>query len=635
MSNSIGSKKTGEKIVIFAICVLWVMYQLYLAMISPLHPMLQSPVHLIFGLIVVFLFHPANEKHPEKKWLRIFDVLIYAGIAFLLWYTISQTVRLQQRVPYISPVTQLDIVAMIVIMIVLMESVRRVLGWSLFIFIAIFIFYMWFGNIFPGIFRFKGTNLKKFTELMIMGVDGIYGTPLYTSSSVLYYFIMFGAFFSLCGGGQVLIDIGMKFSNKSSGGPAKAAVISSGLMGMISGSAVANVSTTGVMTIPMMKKIGYEPHEAGAVEAVASTGGQIMPPIMGIGAFIMAELLGVPYIHIAKAAILPALAYYMSVFLLVTFLAKKRDLDKKSGSVKIEVKPLLPRLYLLIPAFVLVYYMVTGASLMRSAMIGIYAILIINFVSFLIPGKKNYIPLRQLLDGIVQGSKQAADIVIPTAACGIIIGIVIQSGLATKISSLIASVGISNLFVALIIAMLGCILLGMALPTVAAYLVAVVLFVPTLTSLNIPPLQANMFIFYFGVMAQITPPVCLASFTAAGIAGADAMKTGWTAFRYALVAFLIPYVFVFDPSILLLGTPLQIFRGSIVVFIGVYFLASAMAGYMNGAIGMLWRILLFVASVLLIVPETITDIIGVCLGVFVFILSFVKNKRGKHFEVIR
>lgn len=176
VSNSIGSKKTGEKIVIFAICVLWVMYQLYLAMISPLHPMLQSPVHLIFGLIVVFLFHPANEKHPEKKWLRIFDVLIYAGIAFLLWYTISQTVRLQQRVPYISPVIQLDIVAMIVTMIVLMESVRRILGWSLFIFIAIFIFYMWFGNIFPGIFRFKGTNLKKFTELMIMGVDGIYLT---------------------------------------------------------------------------------------------------------------------------------------------------------------------------------------------------------------------------------------------------------------------------------------------------------------------------------------------------------------------------------------------------------------------------------------------------------------------------
>jgi TRAP transporter 4TM/12TM fusion protein len=317
----------------------------------------------------------------------------------------------------------------------------------------------------------------------------------------------------------------------------------------------------------------------------------------------------------------------MSILLLVTFLAKKRDLDRKSGSVKIEVKPLLPRLYLLLPAFILVYYMVAGASLMRSAMIGIYAILIINIVSFFIPGKKNYIPLRQLVDGIKQGSKQASEIVIPTAACGIIIGIVIQSGLATKISGLIASIGISNLFVALIIAMLGCIVLGMALPTVAAYLVAVVLFVPSLTNLGISPLQANMFVFYFGVMAQITPPVCLASFTAAGIAGADAMKTGWTAFRYALVAFLIPYVFVYDPSILLLGTPIQIFRGSVVVFIGVYFLASAMAGYMNGLISMPWRILLFVASVLLITPETISDIVGICMGCFVFIVTYMKKRK--------
>ena len=323
MSDAIGSKKSLKTISIVVVCGLWVLFQLYLAMISPLHPMVQSPLHLIFGLAVVFLFHSANEKSPDKKWLRIFDVLMYAGIAFLLWYTVSQAIRLQERIPYISPVTDLDKVAMVVLMVVLMESVRRTLGWTLFIFISVFILYMWFGDLLPGFFRFRGTNLKKFTELMIMGVDGIYGTPLYTSTSVLYYFVMFGAFFSLCGGGQILIDIGMKFSNKSSGGPAKAAVISSGLLGMISGSAVANVSTTGVMTIPMMKKVGYLPHEAGAIESVASTGGQIMPPVMGIGAFIMAEMLGVPYMQIAKSAIIPALGYYLSVFFLVSFLAKK------------------------------------------------------------------------------------------------------------------------------------------------------------------------------------------------------------------------------------------------------------------------------------------------------------------------
>ena len=626
MDNALKSNKSSRESIALIVCALWFIYQLYLALISPLHPMIQAPIHLIFGLTTAFLFHPANNKHPEKKWPLIFDAIIFVGIGFLVWYIISQATRLQERIPYISPITQLDVVAMVIIMIILMESVRRTLGWALFIFISIFIFYMWFGKYFPGIIRFRGTNLKKFTELMIMSSDGIYGTPLYTSSSVIYYFVMFGAFFSLCGGGQVLIDIGMKASNKSSGGPAKAAVISSGLLGMISGSAVANVSTTGVMTIPMMKKVGYQPHEAGAVEAVASTGGQIMPPIMGIGAFIMAEMLGVSYIHIATSAIIPAIAYYLSIFFLVTFIAKKRDLDKKSALVAFDTKPIIPRLYLLLPAIILVYYMVIGASLMRSAMIGIFSIILINFIGLLLPGRQNYIPLRKLLSAIRDGGKQAAEIAIPTAACGIIIGIVIQSGLATKISSLIASVGISNKLIALMIGMTGCLILGMALPTVAAYLVSVVLFVPSLTGLGISPLQANMFIFYFGVLAQITPPVCLASYTAAGIAGANAMKTGWTAFKYALVAFLIPFVFVYDPSILLIGTPYQIIKGIIMTVISVYLLASGLAGYMNGKINSLLQAILIVASVLVIVPEIISSIIGIIIGIIVFIITFAKRR---------
>jgi len=626
MDNALKSNKSSRESIALIVCALWFIYQLYLALISPLHPMIQAPIHLIFGLTAAFLFHPANNKHPEKKWPLIFDAIIFVGIGFLVWYIISQATRLQERIPYISPITQLDVVAMVIIMIILMESVRRTLGWALFIFISVFIFYMWFGKYFPGILKFRGTNLKKFTELMIMSSDGIYGTPLYTSSSVIYYFVMFGAFFSLCGGGQVLIDIGMKASNKSSGGPAKAAVISSGLLGMISGSAVANVSTTGVMTIPMMKKVGYQPHEAGAVEAVASTGGQIMPPIMGIGAFIMAEMLGVSYIHIATSAIIPAIAYYLSIFFLVTFIAKKRDLDKKSALVAFDTKPIIPRLYLLLPAIILVYYMVIGASLMRSAMIGIFSIILINFIGLLLPGRQNYIPLRKLLSAIRDGGKQAAEIAIPTAACGIIIGIVIQSGLATKISSLIASVGISNKLIALMIGMTGCLILGMALPTVAAYLVSVVLFVPSLTGLGISPLQANMFIFYFGVLAQITPPVCLASYTAAGIAGANAMKTGWTAFKYALVAFLIPFVFVYDPSILLIGTPYQIIKGIIMTVISVYLLASGLAGYMNGKINSLLQAILIVASVLVIVPEIISSIIGIIIGIIVFIITFAKRR---------
>ena len=470
--------------------------------------------------------------------------------------------------------------------------------------------------------------MRSFTETMMLGSGGIFGTPLYTSATSLFYFILFGAFFSQCGGGQLLIDFGMKFSNKSAGGPAKAAIISSGLMGMISGSAVANVSTTGVMTIPMMKKVGYEPHQAGAIEAVASTGGQIMPPIMGVGAFIMAEMLGVPYKTVAFAAIIPALAYYGSVFFLVTFMAKKEAIDSDKEAVTIEIKdPLLERVYMIIPAIVLVIYIISGKSLMRSGMVGIFAVLLCNLFSKFYKGGKYYQALATTANTAVDGVKQASNIAIPTAACGIIIGVVIQSGLATRFSNIIAKIGTSHLSIALIIAMFGCMLLGMALPTVAAYLVSNILFVPVLIKLNVNPLSANMFVFYFGIMAQITPPVCLASYTAAGIAGADSLKTGFTGFMYALVAFLVPFVFVYNPELLLMGTPAEIAKATAILFFGTYLLAGAISGYMVAPLNKFNRGILFIGALCMIAPETITDIIGLVIGVYIITTGLLKKKK--------
>lgn len=620
-------KLSYKSIISIAATVIWCIFQLYIAIVSPLHPMLQSPIHLLFALLIVFINNPADKK-TGKKWMKVLDIPIFIGIAFGFYYFITQTVRLQARVPYISPIESIDKIAMIVVVIILLESVRRILGLTLFLFIGTFVAYAWLGRYAPSLLKFKGTNLKQFTELMIMGPDGILGTPLYTSASYLFYFIIFGVFFSVCGGGQLLIDIGMKFSDKSSGGPAKAAIISSGLMGMVSGSAVANVSTTGVMTIPMMKKVGYEPEQAGAIEAVASTGGQIMPPIMGVGAFIMAEMLGVPYATVAFSAIIPAFAYYLSVFLLVDFIAKKNYLLSNQESIKFNVDKIAPRLYLLIPALVLVYYMISGASLMKSGMMGIYAVLIINIISKFIMGGKFYVELKELGQATIQGIKQASEIAIPTAACGIIIGVVIQSGLATKVSSIIATVGGGNLIIALLITTLGCMLLGMALPTVAAYLVSNVLFVPILIRLAVAPLPANMFVFYFGIMAQITPPVCLASFTAAGIAEADSWKTGWTGFRYALVAFLIPFIFVYSPGILLIGTPVDIIMSTAVLFYGTYLLAGSMAGYLFVPLKTTERAILFIASISLIIPELITDIIGGALGLGMMGYLLFKKKKA-------
>ena len=621
------SSSSIRNYILNTIVVIFIGFQLYLALIKPLDPMLQNPMHLILALLVIFIVNPAD-KNSGKKWMKLLDIPFFAGIIFLLYYTIVEFPRLSIRVQYVDIVTAMDKMATVICILVLLEAVRRTLGKILFIFILLFIIYDWLGMYCPGILYFKGTNMRSFTETMMLGSGGIFGTPLYTSATSLFYFILFGAFFSQCGGGQLLIDFGMKFSNKSAGGPAKAAIISSGLMGMISGSAVANVSTTGVMTIPMMKKVGYEPHQAGAIEAVASTGGQIMPPIMGVGAFIMAEMLGVPYKTVAFAAIIPALAYYGSVFFLVTFMAKKEAIVSDKEAVTIEIKdPLLERVYMIIPAIVLVIYIISGKSLMRSGMVGIFAVLLCNLFSKFYKGGKYYQSLRTTADTAVDGVKQASNIAIPTAACGIIIGVVIQSGLATRFSNIIAKIGTSHLSIALIIAMFGCMLLGMALPTVAAYLVSNILFVPVLIKLNVNPLSANMFVFYFGIMAQITPPVCLASYTAAGIAGADSLKTGFTGFMYALVAFLVPFVFVYNPELLLMGTPAEIAKATAILFFGTYLLAGAISGYMVAPLNKFNRAILFIGALCMIAPETITDIIGLVIGVYIIAAGLLKKKK--------
>ena len=625
------SKIKPKMVLVALISVAWVSLQLYIALVVPLHPMLQTPVHLIFALAIVFLYRPFN-KDNGPKWMKAVDVVLLLGLAFMLYYFISEASRITTRVPYISPLENIDFVIMVMCIVILLEAVRRVLGAPLLILILIVIVYMWFGQYFPGIFRFGGTNLRRFTDLMTMGTQGIFGVPLGTSVSVLFYFIMFGALFSACGGGKVLLDIGMRFSKNSTGGPAKAAVISSSLVGMLSGSAVANVATTGPMTIPMMKKVGYTPEEAGAIEAVASTGGQILPPIMGVGAFIMAEMLGIPYRVVAVSAIIPAVAYYLSIFFLVTFMAKRRDAQRASQPVALEglevaFDPILPRLYLLIPAGVLVYFMLQGTSLMRSALFAIYATILINFANKFLFGGKHYLPLKGLWKALLQGMKQAADIAVPTAACGIIIGSVIQSGLAPKISALISSLGLTHLPLALLITMVGCMVIGLALPAVAAYLISAILFVPTLTGLGIPPLPANMFVFYFGIMAQITPPVAVASFTAAGIAGANAMKTSWKGLQFALVAFLVPFAFVYEPGILLMDTVPNIIRASMIVFIGSFLLAAGMAGFLRISLRMPERVILVIGAILVIVPETISTVIGIGIGLTLLILCTIRKKK--------
>ena len=638
-------------------------FQMYIALVKQFPPMLQGPVHLLFALTLVYIYYPADYSYRNKlrkaaeakneapdpvlmgkrTWMNWFDIFAFAGIGYLTWYILSQNARLTDYVVSISPVYMIDYIAMAVTIVLLLVAVYRTLGMMLTAFIAVFILFAWFSPKLPGVLytKPKSTMLKflnQFTAGMTMTESGVFGTPLYTSASTLFYFMVFGAFFSTIGGGQLLIDMGMKVSNKSSGGPAKAAVLSSGLMGMISGSAVANVATTGVMTIPMMKKIGYEPEEAGAVEAVASTGGQIMPPIMGVGAFIMAEMLGINYMKVAASAIIPAVAYYFAVFVLVDRIAAKRAsrIDSSvDATIRVDRK-ILPRLYLLLPAVLLVIWIIRGASLMRAGMIGIFACIGCDLVNFLV-NKQDFVDLKGLGNCCLDGAKQAASIAIPTAACGIIINIVTgQTSLATNLSNLISALGTSNLFLALTIAMVGCMILGMALPTVAAYLVGTILFVPCIQPILratgmadfTARLCSNMFVFYYGIMAQSTPPVCVASYTAAGIADGNAMKTGLKGFTFAMVGFLVPYVFVYNPAILLQGTLLEIAIAVAQLGLGTYFLAIMVSGYFKSELNVIFRVLLFAASLCLIAPEMISSVVGAVIGIAVLVINALSHKKA-------
>lgn len=602
-------------------------FQLYIKLYKPLQPWAQIPLHLCFALIIVLLFNPMAEKckHKESKYAKlwwIYDAFMIGSTLVVCWYFLTNANALNMRVLSVDPMTTLDKTVAVLLLIVVMEAVRRVVSLALFFVLIFFMAYAWFGQYISGIFRFAGMTFGQFCETLMLGQNGIFGSPLSTSMGTLFYFMVFGAFFSNCGGGGVLIDAGMKLSDKTAGGPAKAAVISSGLLGMISGSAVANVSTTGVLTIPLMKKAGYSPEEAGAVESVASTGGQIMPPIMGAGAFIMAEMIGMKYMEIATAAIIPAVAYFGAVFILVHLLAKKKQMHAGDNGLKYEGSPILPRVYRLVPIILLVVMIFAGMSMPRAAIYCTVLSIIICMAA-----KDTRMNAKQLLETLIEGVRQASNVAIPTAACGIMIGIVVRSGVAVKVAKLITSSGNSSLLIALLVAAIGCLLLGMALPTVAAYLIANTLFCSAIQSLGVEALVANMFIFYFGVVAQITPPVCLASFTAAGIANASAWKTGWKAFFFAITAFIAPFMFVYRPSILLIGTVGEIILSCLMTACATFFLASGVAGYMGKNLNVVERVLFFVAALMFILPGSIFDIGGLALGVVLILWCLIYSKR--------
>ena len=585
---------------IMTISVVWLIFQLWLKVDDTINPWIQYPVHLCLALIIVFLLNPIADRNRQRIWW-MYDIILMGSVLIVLWYFLSNVSMLNARIEGQAAFTDTDGFVTILLAVVLLEAVRRVVSNSLFAILIIFMGYAWFGEFIPGNLHHSGLSFSDFCEAVLLSANGVFGAPLKASSNTLFYFLIFGVFFTGCGGGKVLLDLGLKLSSMLTGGPAKAAVICSGLMGMVSGSAVANVSGTGVYTIPLMKKAGYSPEEAGSFESVASTGGQLMPPIMGASAFIMAEILGVRYLRIASASILPALAYFAAVFILAHLVSQKRHIGRHNN-LCLDDKPIVPRLYRLLPVVVLVILLIAGFPFSKAAII----CTLLAFVISMLAKDTRKTPEGYaviLLDGI----RHAANIAVPTAACGLMCGVAVKTMLAYRIINVFMDFGQTR--VLLIVAAV-CLLLGMALPTIASYLIAYTLFMPCIRVFGISELAANMFLFYFGVVAQITPPVCPASYTAARLAGANAWRTGWKAYSYAAVTFIVPFMFIQHPVLLMKENAAEVAVVFAALLVTIIWLAGGVTGYLFSNLNPVERILLIAAGIFFVIALPLPGALG-------------------------
>ncbi|MFH1757564.1 MAG: TRAP transporter fused permease subunit, partial [Pseudomonadota bacterium] len=525
------------------VAISWSIFQLYAVVAGFLHPLILYPIHVTFAVALVFLSYPTRRG---SKGSVFFDGLLVLFTLVIGLYLFLNFERYSTRIPFVHSPTQMDIWLGISLVILLLEACRRIVGLTLTLIAGLFITYGFAGQYMPGLLAHRGLSIERFVDLQVLSPNGIFGLPIGVSAELVFYFILFGAFLERSGGGELFTDLAYSAAGRVRGGAAKASVVSSALYGTISGSAVANVVITGQFTIPLMKKSGLNPAFAGSVEAVASTGGQIMPPVMGAAAFILAQIIGVSYWEVAIAAALPACLYYVALFFAIDFEAVKKGLRGLTKAELPDVKTGLKiRAHLLVPLLIMIYYIISGTvTPVTAAFRAIVATFLISFLR-----QATMMGPERLLSALEKAGKEAVNVAIPCAVAGVVIGVMIHSGLGLKFTDLMIYLSGGILIFTMILVMVAVIILGMGMPTSAAYLIGAIMLAPALINLEVTPMAAHLFIFYFAVISMITPPVALASFAAASISGADLWKTGITAFKIALPGFLIPYVFVFNNSL--------------------------------------------------------------------------------------
>ena len=573
-------------------------YHLVVAFIGVPEAFFFRGTHLLFALVLTFLLFPRFGRGVGKLPSIVDYLLIVASIVTIGYLWLNHK-YLYDRFVFVDDLRPADMVLGTVFILIVLEATRRLIGLALPITALCFVAYALFvAGVAPG----------SVIEINYLTTEGIFGIPLSVSATYVILFIIFGAFVERSGAGKMFMDFALSLTGHSVGGPAKVAVITSGLFGTISGSAVANVMTTGTFTIPMMMRLGYRPAFAGAVEAVASTGGQIMPPIMGAAAFVMAEFLGVSYLTVAAFALVPALLYYVAVFFAVHFEAKRtgmKGLPREECPRLVGV--LKERGHLFIPLVIIVGVLIAGYSAPFAALFGILSVVP---VALLRKTTRDEINLKGIIDALDSGARGTLTIAAACACAGIVIGAIAQTGLGLTFTSFVLAVAQNSLIPALVLTMVAGIILGMGLPTTPAYIIQVALLVPALVKLGIVVQSAHLFVFYFAILSAITPPVALAVYAACGLSRSNLWETGWAAVKLGATGYIVPFMFAFAPALLLIGEWWRVSLAVVSALVGVTMLAGSLHGYYLGAATRWQRLLLFAGAICLIKPGWITDLAG-------------------------
>jgi len=608
------------KWITFCLLVLFAVYQLSYTLFLTLPPQIHRPIHLAFGLGLIYLLYAGRSKKGSEQKVGIINIILALLSVFVSLYWVIDYENLVLRT---GNYTTLDMFVGGTAILLVLEAARRVVGWPITIIASIFLLYTFFGPYMPGFLEHRGSTVPRIIGHTYFTLEGILGTPLAVSSTFIFLFVLFGAFLEKTGVGQYFNDLSLVIAGRRIGGPAKVAVFSSALQGTISGSSVANVVTSGSFTIPMMKRLGYRPEFAGAVEAAASTGGQIMPPIMGAAAFLMAEFVGVPYLEIVKAAALPALLYFTGIWIMTHFEAKRLGLRGLKSEEMPDKKEVLKKSYLLLPILVIIGALMLNFTPERAAIIGIISCIIVGAFR-----KETRMSVTDILEAFASGSKIALGVVAATACAGIIVGTVTLTGIGLKLANGLIDLAGGQLLLTLFFTMIASLILGMGTPTTANYIITSTIAAPALVQLGVPVVAAHMFTFYFGIVADITPPVALAAFAASGIAKSKPMRTGVESTRLAIAAFMAPYIFVVSPALLLIDTTLF---GSIWVMftsvMGMIGVGAGLIGFWMAKLNPVERILSVAGGLLAVIPGTMTDAIGLALLALIFGFSFYKNRK--------